>query len=225
MRYLFRMAICCSFAWTAACQTDQAEYVQLADKSKPVVETNVVSARAEKNQAEVVYDDLEWLVGKWRCVSNQLHGAASPTWLSKQAPERIEWLNVYYPFEYGQLDLTLKRFPQRAIAAEFVVKTPDGKSLPLDPGYPFHIGIDKIVVGHPAPYAVEFTYEYVFDQETGAERLALRTERVELLLEKVSDDPGDMSDAWVKVVPKDKKLLRFWKHDYQRLKFERMNRK
>ncbi len=72
--------------------------------------------------APAVEDDLEGLVGRWRCVTRQYLRKGQSDMLSSDAEDSLDYLNVYFPYADDRLTLKLPEYPTRPIAAEFLVR-------------------------------------------------------------------------------------------------------
>lgn len=146
-----------------------------------------------------VYDDLGWLVGKWWCI--EMHYAdAKYTWpRSSTATELIEWFNVYYPFADTNLTLKLSGNPaDRPIAAEFVIRYPAtsvhyrglGRA---EPAGMVAISTNFLWVGRGMDVLM---FEYHLNREGKVPRLVMQLGTLELVFERVSEDPGDIRDSF-----------------------------
>jgi len=182
-------------------------------------------------QPEVIYDDLGWLVGRWRCISNCVQGIQDsalkdaglrPLELSLA---RVRELNVYYPFDDAwSVTLELKRIPERHIVAELVEQ--DGTLSPLHGYQPVTIGIDTIAFGYFSPFGVRLQYQYLVDEENNRDLLLLwsKSDRlgysVSLVFEKTSDWPEQKSLS--RIVPQEwlREELKFSKRKYETIKRE-----
>ena len=170
-------------------------------------------------------DDLEWLVGRWRCYARcYLTRVARP--LGSHAEDSLEYFNVYLPFGDDHLTLLLTTEPQdREIAAEFLVRH-------VSPGPRFEerlgvmapwgrvfIGRDRIVVRESPLYVVEFRYK--LDVRDQAKWLILESRGVRLeLLKLESVELGDIRDSKVAAPIKDysKERIADVRKRYERLK-------
>lgn len=223
IRYIAAYALVALCVVATGCRTNRRVPAVSERADGTTASSGAAGVQAGGEMDDVIYDDLAWLVGKWRCVSRKLLEAPHPPVADRRGLERVEAFNVYYPFGYGEPTLRLTRVPNRTIAAEMLVRTDEGDQLPMDPGYPVMIGIDRILIGHPSPFSVLVQYRYAFDETDGSEKLELWSDQVRLLFEKVSDEAGDISKSWIRMMPEQEYWLKLWKHEYQLLKFDRMN--
>lgn len=157
------------------------------------------SSPAEHKPGSLSSDDLVWLVGKWRTVTN--------TWVDPRRKLQgldehlLEWFNVYFPYADEDLTLRLTDNPEdRPIAAEFLIR-PDPESLyqkaglvPMVPTSIVRIGRNRIWVGGMFDL-VEFKYKRVLD--VAPPRLMLESKRVKIILEKTTDRAGEITNSWV----------------------------
>lgn len=110
-------------------------------------------------------DDLEWLVGRWRCITREwLVSHDGP--LGSGSEDALDYFNVYFPYADDHLTLELTDNPDdRPIAAEFLVRAVrawgdepfNDELLPMMDSGPVRISKDRILVGSPFE-GVEFHY-------------------------------------------------------------------
>lgn len=127
----------------------------------------------------LVYDDLYWLVGSWKCVQSPTNETGLIGNLSDGGGKLI--LNVYKPYFY-EIDLALTPLNSRQISAEFTVLEDNGKRHWLKDSWPIMIGTEQICVGWPN--GPNFKYEY--QKRDGNESLLLSIERNTFIFLKVS---------------------------------------
>lgn len=169
------------------------------------------------NQNDIIlYDDLEWLVGKWRCVAKYPLNTNSSK-ISKAG--ELSELIVYLPYSTSDLTLELHKDPLRTITAELLLSSGE-----LDPGYPFMIGIDTITIGAASAFALELHYSHSFNESKGIEILELSYIDFRFVFEKVSSDPGDISKKRVPGIVPDLITLRRDLYNYQVKKWQLLNR-
>jgi hypothetical protein len=153
-------------------------------------------------------DDLEWLVGRWRCVVRQYHAKPEGP-LGSGAEDTLDYLNVYYPYADESFGLALMMDPeQRRIAAEFLVRRIEDTQrfsdhlAPMLPWGPVCIGKDTIRVGSfPGEY---LDFHYSVERRGHEIWLILDSAQVHLELWKFADRVGsDISTSFVKAPIKD----------------------
>lgn len=198
--------------------------------SHPTHGASPVSAPEESARLQnegVIYDDLSWLVGKWRCVNTRSKEVAAPdadrAAAAMQRLARLEEFNVYYPFDSISPTLELPRIPSRRIAAEMLYRADDGLLMPIDFPCYIHIGIDSIAFC--ALNGFVFRYRYVFNEGDGSERLEMWSDYAMYLFEKVSDHAGEMSASSIYTTPMTQYWLKLGQHRYRQLTFQLMNRR
>jgi hypothetical protein len=148
-------------------------------------------------------DDLEWLVGRWRCITREwLIAQDGP--LGSACEDALDYFNVYFPYADDHLTLRLTDNPNdRPIAAEFLAryirsvwaKDPFEERLGpmMEPG-PVRISKDHIWVGYPFG-TVEFRY-YRREGRWGP-LLVLETKFMRLEFYKLHAAMGDIKRSFV----------------------------
>lgn len=135
-------------------------------------------------------DDLDWLIGKWRCIIKEY---LAPPFVPMDSRDNIEYFNVYLPYVDTNLTLTITSNPlDRWIAAELVCMTDYNFDYarfgtPRD-SLPMSIGKEHIGAGYPEPNMERWKYSLVTNYYTGNGvpfQLVLETKRVRIVFEKV----------------------------------------
>jgi len=125
-------------------------------------------ARAKlKQRTEPRIDDLQWLVGRWRCITREWLSSWDVGPLGSACEDALDYFNIYFPYADEHLTLQLTDNPEdRPIAAEFLARhirsvfpsDPfEERLVPMTEPGPVRISKDRILVGHPFE-AVEFRY-------------------------------------------------------------------
>ena len=176
------------------------------DQSATPLETNAVPlSRSSVRQDS--RDDLAWLVGRWRCITrkylseNRKYLADPGSPLGPYTEDFLEYFNVYYPYADERLTLLITDNPSdRPIAAEFLVRKVgpaprfEEKLVPMDPQGPVEIAKDRICVG--AGFEI-FSFKYKRVKDVFPPRLVLESKHTRLVMEKLSDDAGDIAKSRV----------------------------
>ncbi|PWU09756.1 MAG: hypothetical protein C5B50_26860 [Verrucomicrobia bacterium] len=154
-------------------------------------------------------DDLEWLVGRWRCLTREwLVPMDGP--LGNGAEDALDYFNVYFPYADDHLSIRLTDNPQeRPIAAEFLARHVwsdsrtglDERLIPMSEPGPIHISKDKIVVGSSPFETREFRYRT--RRGRNGPILILETSFIRLEFWKLDDSPGDIRKSFVYAPIKD----------------------
>ena len=142
-----------------------------------------------------VIDDLYWLVGKWRVV--EYHNFCGKWWIMANMRE----MRVYYPFADIHLSVVLCDDPKaRMVAGEILAE--GGFPWPPTKG-PIYVGRKIMFVGPPFDAVVLW---YKKEKVNGKFRLIFWKYRMpekkkieEVVMEKVSEDPGDIHKSYVSV--------------------------
>jgi hypothetical protein len=147
-------------------------------------------------------DDLEWLLGRWKCVVRQYRVPQDGP-LGPGSEDSLDYVNVYFPYADDRLRLALTEDPEdRPIAAEFLVRRVlDGQHFKdelahMRPWGPVRIGKNRIRVGYYPLDDLEF--RYWVERRGQLLWLVLESTRVHLELLKFSDDPGDIRESFAR---------------------------
>jgi len=150
-----------------------------------------------------ITDDLQWLVGRWRCVTREwLVPWDGP--LGTACEDSLDYFNVYFPFADDRLTLKLTDNPEdRPIAAEFLVRHVRGwlgnefeeELVPMIDSGPVRISKDRIRTGQTFE-TTEFKY-YRREGRNSVSLLVLESDFMRLELYKVADDLGDIKKSFV----------------------------
>jgi len=154
-------------------------------------------------------DDLEWLVGRWRCMTREwLVPMNGP--LGTAAEDALDYFNVYFPYADDHLTLRLTDNPEaRPIAAEFLARHVwsdprtglDERLTPMSESGPVRISKDKIVVGSSPFEAREFRYCTRIGRN--GPLLILESGFIRLEFYKLDEAPGDIKKSFVYAPIKD----------------------
>ncbi len=148
-------------------------------------------------------DDLDWLVGRWRCITREwLIPMDGP--LGSACEDALDYFNVYFPYAEEHLTLQLTDNPDdRPIAAEFLARHVrsvwpsdpfEERLVPMmEPG-PARISKDRIWVGYPFS-TVEF--HYWRREGRWGPLLVLETKFIRLEFYKLSAAMGDIKKSFV----------------------------
>jgi hypothetical protein len=147
-------------------------------------------------------DDLEWLVGRWRCVTREwLTSWEGP--LSSAGEDALDYFNVYFPYADDHLSLQLTDNPfDRPIAAEFLARhirsvSPsdpfEERLVPMEPG-PVRISKDLILAGYPFE---SVAFRYTRREGRSGPLLVLESRLMRLEFYKLSADLGDIKQSSV----------------------------
>ena len=147
-------------------------------------------------------DNLEWLVGRWRCMTREwLIPMDGP--LGSACEDALDYFNVYFPYADEDLTLQLTDNPDdRPIAAEFLARHVrswfsepfEERLVPMmEPG-PVRISKDRIWVGHPF-----CTVEFRYSRREGrwGTLLMLETKSMRLEFYKLPAAIGDIKKSFV----------------------------
>jgi hypothetical protein len=183
----------------------------------------IAGARADRK-----CDDLSWLVGKWQRISMEWLDDSIRS-LGSSSEDLLKYFNVYLPYGDDILTLCLTDDPEdRPITAEFIVLLDTDLPLLHDglrPMYPntYHprstvrISKERLWVGTVFDL-FEFHYQRV--PEAFPPKLVLRSRDVQLVMEKISDDPGLIELSWARSDLRDyepEKLAKL-EREYERLR-------
>lgn len=179
------------------------------EQSTAIPARKLNSKEAEKEESfGPRVDDLEWLVGRWRCMTREwLIPMDGP--LGSACEDALDYFNVYYPYADENLTLQLTDRPDdRPIAAEFMARHVrswfsepfEERLVPMmEPG-PVRISKDRIWVGHPF-CTVEF--RYCRREGRYGPLLMLETKSMRLEFYKLHAAIGDIKNSFVEAPIKD----------------------
>lgn len=182
------------------------------------------SEKSARSSAAAVTSDLEWLVGRWRCVTRQ-YFTRQEHLLAGRGEDSLDYFNVYLPYADDRLTLGLADDPgQRPIAAEFLVRYVDDTGpfkeelAPMSPGGLVRVGRDRIWYGSPP--ANDFEFKYSVEKRGHRLWLILESKSVRLELVKLYAGVGDIRQSFVQAAIRDYSPERVMKlaKEYEQLK-------
>ena len=154
-----------------------------------------------KMQASVAprVDDLEWLVGRWRCMTRErLVPWDGP--LGSAGEDALDYFNVYFPYADDHLTLQLTDNPDdRPIAAEFLVRLVvygsqfEERLTPMEWG-PVRISTDQIWVGERFD---TIAFRYYRRKGRDGTVLILESKFMRLEFYRIPADVGDIKKSFV----------------------------
>jgi len=174
----------------------------------------------ELGKREVIFDDLEWLVGKWAVVEKHLNTNIFSTPFAEIEEARVEQFIVYLPFWDDELCPFLTTNPDdRPIVADLLVRFPrawrenssdshkskkqsGSEREEADKLYPIGMWLAPARIGIRRmwfcgwPELIEFRYKRITENRGSSAPLLLMTNRwVSILLRKIDENPGPVKNA------------------------------
>lgn len=173
----------------------------LAENHDPSVHVQSTGVNDQNSSGSRLQADIEWLVGRWRCVARQ-YFTKDQMQMAINGDSLLDYFNVYFPYADDQLTVELTEQPARQIAAEFVTRRvydPDNfreRPWPMFEGGPVFIGKNRTVYGN-IPRSSDFDFKYSTEERSGTLWLILESRSMRFELVKKSEVAGNIEGSFV----------------------------